>query len=100
PQLPFESVADARWTTPLAAFNPAAGSLPFESVSGTDSVVYHGPPESATVWPLGAVTSRTNVTVSAVRFPAPSKTLTFRKGGAAAFAVVHVYVFDVYGDAL
>ena len=42
---------------------PEPASLPSSSVSGTESVVYQGPPASATDWPVGAVVSLVRVKV-------------------------------------
>ena len=49
----------------------AAVPVPFASVSGTDSVVYQGPPERSTVWPAGAVESAEIVSVSEAVTAAP-----------------------------
>ena len=64
PQVPSESVAESRSTISVAASRPAPASVPQSSVSGTEGVVYQGPPESATVWPVGAVVSALSVIVS------------------------------------
>ena len=55
------------------------------------------PPVTVADMPDGAVTSRTNVGVSVVWLPALSVT-TVLKAGAAALAVVKLYVSDSYGD--
>ncbi len=47
PQLPFESVAESRSTTWVVVSRPEPASEPQPIVSGTDRVVYQGPPESA-----------------------------------------------------
>ena len=61
PQLPPESVAESRSTICVLESMPAPASEPFESVSGTEAVVYHGPPESAADAPVGAVESGVSV---------------------------------------
>ena len=64
PQVPLVRVAVARSTTPLAASTPAPESEPLSRVSGTDSVVYQGPPERSAVWPVGGVVSLVTVKVA------------------------------------
>ena len=54
---PAESVADWRSTTTEAASTPEPASLPVSIVSGTEIVVYHGPPERDADWPDGPVES-------------------------------------------
>ena len=57
PQVPPVSVAESRSTTCVAAVEAGAGVGAVSSVSGTERLVYHGPPERSTVWPVGAVVS-------------------------------------------
>ena len=45
-------------------------SLPPVEGSGTEAVVYQGPPASSTVWPVGAVVSGVRVKVEVVVRPA------------------------------
>ena len=76
PHEPAERVAESRSTTCGRASRPEPASLPKSSVSGTDAVVYQGPPESAAVWPVGAVVSFVTVKVSVEVSPAPFVTVT------------------------
>ena len=50
---------------------PAPESEPLPRVSGTDRVVYQGPPESAAEAPVGAVVSLVTVKVAVAVEPAP-----------------------------
>ena len=52
-------------------------SVPLPSVSGTDRLVYQGPPESAAVWPVGAVVSGVKVIVVVAVRPAPLVAVMF-----------------------
>ena len=63
PQVPLESVAVSRSTMPLEELRPEPASLPLPSVSGTDRLVYQGPPERAALWPVGPVASLVTVKV-------------------------------------
>ena len=47
----------------LVASTPAPVSVPGSRVSGTEVVVYQGPPASSTLWPVGAVVSGVRVKV-------------------------------------
>src|SRR5690348_16083084 len=75
--VPFESVAESRSTTPLPLAMPDPPSVPLPSVSGTDALVYHGPPLSDALWPLGAVESGVIVTESVAVVEAPLVAVTF-----------------------
>ena len=79
-----ESVASSRSTTLLEASTPEPASEPLSSVSGTDAVVYHGPPESAADWPLGADESATIESRSYAGRLAPSVVSTLTVDGPAA----------------
>ena len=57
PQLPSVSVASARSTVTELGSMPAPASVPLSIVSGTDRLVYQGPPTSVADWPLGAAES-------------------------------------------
>ena len=59
PQVAPVSGAEARSTTPEVGSTPDWASLPLFSVSGTEVVVYHGPPASATERPVGPLESAT-----------------------------------------
>src|SRR5438552_18764256 len=97
PQVPFVSVAEARSSRALEASIPDCESLPFESVSGTDSVVYQGPPESATDSPAGAVVSAEIVSESLLLAPAPFAAPTVREPGSAARPDHESRAGEVYG---
>src|SRR5438874_13738399 len=76
PQVPSASAIESRSTRPDVESTPEPPSVPLPSVSGTDAVVYQGPPESAAVGPLGAVTSFVTVNEPVVVSPAPFATVT------------------------
>ena len=71
PQALPERGAEARSTTPLEVSIPAPESEPLPSVSGTERLVYHGPPARSAVWPVGAVVSLVRVKVAVAVEPAP-----------------------------
>src|SRR5207244_10374307 len=86
-QLPFESGAESRSTTPLAASTPDCASAPSSSVSATDVAVYHGPAASATLSPAGAVESAAMAIVAPAVAPSAFCATIVRVPGAAAPAV-------------
>jgi len=55
---------------------PERASEPLFSVSGTDRLVYHGPPESAADAPVGAAVSFVTVNVAVDVPPAPLVAVT------------------------
>ena len=63
PQAPLESGAEARSTRRVEVSRPAPASEPSPVVKPTERAVYHGPPASAIVWPVGAAVSRVSVKV-------------------------------------
>ena len=65
-----DSGAESRSTTPLDESTPAPSSDPSTRVRSTESAEYHGPPERATVCPVGAVVSGVRVKVPLLVVPA------------------------------
>ena len=55
------SVAWERSTVSLLSSRPEPVSLPQSRVSGTEVVVYQGPPARSMLWPVGAVVSGVRV---------------------------------------
>ena len=90
-QVPFVRVAVSRSTRPRRRVDAGAGVGAVVRVSGTDSVVYQGPPTSVAVMPVGPVASAAIVIVWLAVFPAKSVAVTFWTPGAAAPAD-HEYV--------
>src|SRR5690242_13701480 len=69
---------------------PEPASEPQPIVSGTEALVYHGPPASAADSPLGAVVSFDTVKLAAAVWPAPFVTVTVCRPDAVVFWS-HVY---------
>ena len=84
PQVPAESGAEERSTTPLELSTPDPASVPLSSVTPTEAVVYQGPAVSAADWPVGAVESAEIVSESLALVPPPLKAVTFFAPGPAA----------------
>ncbi len=64
-------MAEERSTTPVEASTPDLASEPLSRASGTDGVVYHGPPARSADCPFGAVASAPIVIESPALSPAP-----------------------------
>ncbi len=75
-QAPPASGEESRSTTSLARSRPEPVSVPKSIVSGTEVVVYQGPPESAAVAPVGAAVSLVTVNVPVAVPPAPLVAVT------------------------
>src|SRR5581483_3522387 len=82
PQVPPARVADWRSTTPLVESTPDCPSVPLSSVRSTEVLVYHGPPESEALWPVGAVESAEIVSESEALAPPWLTAVTVRLSGA------------------
>ena len=69
----WEAMGATSW---VEVSRPEPASLPQSSVSGTEAVVYQGPPLRATLCPVGAATSFVTVKVAVAVPPAPLVTVT------------------------
>ena len=76
------SAASERSTTRLVASRPEPASEPRPIVSGTAVVENHGPPETATDWPVGASVSGASVNAASAVRPVRLWTVTVRSPAA------------------
>ena len=77
PQVPASfSVAEPRSTSAVDGSTPDPASEPFPVVNETEAVVYHGPPVSEIVWPVGEAVSGVTVYAAVFVAPAPFVTVT------------------------